>query len=174
MSHGFPEAPLKTHHPCTIHSFSTDYGKPQIPPCGWRDGLLSNIYSETDLPQGQVTGYPPSADVPGSHSSARISGIYIRKYWAPGDYDDDDNETTNTIAWKESSRPTEVAYLNVKNKLQIVPLCHCALYYQKVLTCIKNPFSIFFYSYGVVLYLYQVNKIERKSTTATQLFDKLY
>jgi hypothetical protein len=50
----FPEVPLKTHHPT---------------PWGWGVGPRSPIYSETDLPQGQVPGYPPPADVPGSRSS---------------------------------------------------------------------------------------------------------
>jgi hypothetical protein len=77
------------------------------------------------------------------------------KYWAPGDNgnddngnddngnDDngnDDNETTSTITRKESPRPTELANLNVKNKLQIVLLCHVTLYFQKVLACIKKTF----------------------------------
>jgi hypothetical protein len=38
-------------------------------PWGWGVGPRSPTYSEADLPQGQVPGYPPPADVPGSHSS---------------------------------------------------------------------------------------------------------
>jgi hypothetical protein len=38
-------------------------------PWGWGVGPRSPTYSEADLPQGQVPGYPPTADVPGSHSS---------------------------------------------------------------------------------------------------------
>jgi len=41
-------------------------------PWGWEVGPQSPIYSETDLPQGHVPGYPPPADVPGSHSSLGI------------------------------------------------------------------------------------------------------
>jgi hypothetical protein len=38
-------------------------------PWGWGVGPRSPTYLETDLPQGQVPGYQPPADVPGSHSS---------------------------------------------------------------------------------------------------------
>jgi hypothetical protein len=38
-------------------------------PWGWGVGPRSPTYSETDLTQGQVPGYPPPADVPGNHSS---------------------------------------------------------------------------------------------------------
>jgi hypothetical protein len=65
----FPGVSVKTHHPCAIHPFSTDEGKPHTTPWGCGVGPRSPTYSETDLPQGQVPGYPPSADVPGSHSS---------------------------------------------------------------------------------------------------------
>jgi hypothetical protein len=68
----FPRGSVKTHHPCAIHPFSTDEGKPHMTPWGWGVGPRSSTYSETDLPQGQVPGYPPPADVPGSHSSFGI------------------------------------------------------------------------------------------------------
>jgi hypothetical protein len=65
----FPRGSVKTHHPCAIHPFSTDEGKPHMTPWDWGVVPRSPTYSETDLPQGQVPGYPPPADVPGSHSS---------------------------------------------------------------------------------------------------------
>jgi hypothetical protein len=65
----FPRGSVKTHHPCAIHPSSTDEGKPHMTPWGWGVGQWSPTYSETDLPQGQVPGYPPTADVPDSHSS---------------------------------------------------------------------------------------------------------
>jgi hypothetical protein len=46
-------------------------------PWGWGVGPRSPTYSETDLPQGQVPGYPPPADVPGSHSSVFLVYIII-------------------------------------------------------------------------------------------------
>jgi hypothetical protein len=45
-------------------------------PWGWGFGPGSPTYSETDLPQGQVPGYPPPADVPGSHSSLGYIALY--------------------------------------------------------------------------------------------------
>jgi hypothetical protein len=47
-------------------------------PWGWGVGPRSPTYSETDLPQGQVPGYPPPADVPGSHSSLGITRLVAR------------------------------------------------------------------------------------------------
>jgi hypothetical protein len=71
----FRRGSVKTHHTCAIHPFSTDEGKPHMTPWGWGDGPRSPTYSETDLPQGQVPGYPPPADLPGSHSSLGTGGI---------------------------------------------------------------------------------------------------
>ena len=77
MSPVFPEVPLRTYYPCAIHPFSTDYGKPHITLWGWEVGPRSPIYSETDLPQGQVLGYPPHFDVPASHSSPGKLGLDV-------------------------------------------------------------------------------------------------
>jgi hypothetical protein len=73
----FPRGSVKTHYPYAIHPFSTDSGKPHITPWGCGVGPRSPTYSETDLPQGQVPGYPPPADVPGSHSSLGINTLTI-------------------------------------------------------------------------------------------------
>ena len=77
MSPGFPEVPLRTYHPCAIHPFSTDYGKPHITLWGWGVVPRSAIYSDIDLPQGQVLGYPPHSDVPASHSSPGKLGLDV-------------------------------------------------------------------------------------------------
>jgi hypothetical protein len=71
----FPRGSVQTHHPCAIHPFSTDEGKPHMTPLGWGVGPRSPTYSETDLPQGRIPGYPPPADVPGSHSSLRFAPL---------------------------------------------------------------------------------------------------
>jgi hypothetical protein len=43
-------------------------------PWGWGVGPRSPTYSETDLPQGQVPGYPPPGDMPGSHLGLGLFG----------------------------------------------------------------------------------------------------
>jgi len=43
---------------------------------------------------------------------------------------------TSTITRKGSPRPTELAYLLVEIKFQIVLLCHVTLCFQKVFACI--------------------------------------
>jgi hypothetical protein len=73
----FPRGSVKTHHPNAIHPFSMDEGKPHMTPWGWGVGPWSPTYLETDLPQGQVPGYPPPADVPGSHSSLGLLSLNV-------------------------------------------------------------------------------------------------
>jgi hypothetical protein len=79
----FPRGSVKTHHPCAIYPFSTHEDKPHMTPWGWGVGPRSPTYSETDLQQGQVPGYPQPADVPGSHSSLGFwtlsSALYSEK-----------------------------------------------------------------------------------------------
>jgi hypothetical protein len=70
MSPGFPEAPLRDTLPMCHSPLRHGLRQATHNTLGF-GGTWSPIYSETGLPQGQVPGCPPPADVPDSHSSLR-------------------------------------------------------------------------------------------------------